>query len=704
MPVADGSAVRVQLGKILSSPVFANSPRMSRFLRFVVETTLDGKSESIKEYVIATEVFEKAEDYDPQADSTVRTEASKLRSRLGRYYETEGRNDPVVITIPKGSYVAKFEERNHETPAIPSVPTAAAALNTTFPWFKASAVVVVGGLALACWLIWRSRSLAWPAPKLVPLTSYAGLEEQPSLSPDGSQVAFRWKGDIYVKAVGSESAVQVTKDPAEDSWPACPDGSQIAFVRNGAVFLVSPLGGPERKVAESLARVAWTADGSALLVLQKTSSFGAQSVFRVSLATGQSQRLTFPRDISRGDLNMAMSPDGRTIAFCRADATEGCDLFLMAPAGGDTRRLTNDLKDIPGFAWTADGREIVFASNRQGRFQLWRVAARAEGSTGSYPNPVLVEGAGDDARNPTISRNSRLAYQQYSRNFDIQRAEVIGPEGTAKHHLGTSKPLIASTQLDVTPSWSPDGKTIAFKSNRSGTEELWICDADGSNPLKLTSFNGPSVIFPRWSPDGRHLVFSALTGPGGNFDSYVIDAKGGAPQRISAPRHRTMAHPVFSHDGRWIYFIPGPRDGAVEAFRIPAEGGTEVQITHRGAFRPEESPDGKLLFYGKYGTDGLWSTPTSAGEERQVADSITGMNWTVTSEGIYYLVSTAKPGARNRVQFYSFKTGKTNLVGTVEGTLSIDYSGISASPDGRWLLYSHIADISSDLVMVDHFR
>src|SRR5215475_11242888 len=99
MPVADAAAVRAELGKILSSPVFANSPRMSRFLRFVVEVTLDGKSESIKEYVIAIEVFEKAEDFDPQADSTVRTEASKLRARLTRYYETEGNGATVTIRI-----------------------------------------------------------------------------------------------------------------------------------------------------------------------------------------------------------------------------------------------------------------------------------------------------------------------------------------------------------------------------------------------------------------------------------------------------------------------------------------------------------------------------------------------------------------------------------------------------------------------------
>jgi Tol biopolymer transport system component len=176
------------------------------------------------------------------------------------------------------------------------------------------------------------------------------------------------------------------------------------------------------------------------------------------------------------------------------------------------------------------------------------------------------------------------------------------------------------------------------------------------------------------------------------------------PQRISAAGHRTMAHPVFSHDGRWIYFLPGARDGVVEAFRMPAEGGQAFQITRHGAFRPEESPHGKLLYYGKNGTSGLWSTPVSGGGELQVLDSITAMNWTVASGGIYYLVSAVVPGKPNTVQFYSFKTGKTNRVGTVEGTLSADYSGISVSPDGRWLLYSYIADISSDLMMVENFR
>src|SRR3954453_16339329 len=177
MPVADGSAVRAQLGKILSSPVFVNSPRMSRFLRFVVETTLDGNSERIKEYVIAVDVFEKAEDYDPQADSTVRTEASKLRSRLARYYDSEGRDDLIGITIPKGSYVPQFEQRNNGTPPPTSSATSVTAIPKAFPWLRTSAIVLATGFVVAAGLIWRSRSSPSIVPRAVPLTSYPELEE-----------------------------------------------------------------------------------------------------------------------------------------------------------------------------------------------------------------------------------------------------------------------------------------------------------------------------------------------------------------------------------------------------------------------------------------------------------------------------------------------------------------------------------------------
>jgi Tol biopolymer transport system component len=673
---------------------------MSRFLRFIVEETLDGRSDGIKEYAIALEVFQKNQNYDPQADSTVRTEASKLRSRLGRYYELEGRDDAVIISIPKGAYVPVFEVRQHDLPVPPpqSVPRFRGAA------YVAVAVLIVGG-------IWISRALHSPppSPKLAPLTSFPELEEYPSLSPDGSQVAFTWKDDIYVKQVDGDGFVQITKDPGVESRPSwSPDGRQITFVRDGGVFLVSALGGGERRIADSAGPPVWMPDGSGLLI---TSRFApnALSIVVVSLADGQKRRLTFPHDRSIGDVDMAVSPDGRTLAFKRVVVQNG-EIYVVPITGGEARQLTRDNRMILGLTWTPDGREIVFSSARTGWSRLWRISAVPPGPAAGFATPRPVEGAGDDARFPWISRpqkrgaSSRLVYQRYTRNFDIRRAEITGPEGSPEHRLAPSFALIASTRMDFTPAISPDGKKIAFVSDRSGARELWICDFHGSNAIKLTSFAGPDVVHPRWSSDGRRLIFSALSGPKGNFESYTIGVGGGAPQRFQADGDPSIAHPILSVDGRWLYFIHGPLEGTAGLWRMPSTGGKPDLITKERAFRPEESPDGKVVFYGKLGTNGLWSVPTDGGEERQVLDSVMGRNWTVTPKGIYYFDSGGSPGTPRAVKFYNFKTGAVNAVGAVESTVSTDFSGMSVSPDGRWLLYSHVASTGSDLMLLDGFR
>src|SRR5829696_480788 len=109
--MTDEAAVQQALERVVASGGFANAPRMSRFLRFVVEETAAGRAASLKEYVVARRVFDKAESFDPTVDPTVRVEASKLRAKLARYYDTEGRDDPLVIEIPKGRYGARFRAR-----------------------------------------------------------------------------------------------------------------------------------------------------------------------------------------------------------------------------------------------------------------------------------------------------------------------------------------------------------------------------------------------------------------------------------------------------------------------------------------------------------------------------------------------------------------------------------------------------------------
>jgi len=115
-------AVLAQLEKILASATFVNSGRLSRFLRYAVEGAARGRTAQLKEYAVALAVFDKRESFDPRYDPIVRVEAGRLRTRLKHYYETEGQHDPLLVDLPKGSYVPRFtthQGKNVEAPAVP---------------------------------------------------------------------------------------------------------------------------------------------------------------------------------------------------------------------------------------------------------------------------------------------------------------------------------------------------------------------------------------------------------------------------------------------------------------------------------------------------------------------------------------------------------------------------------------------------------
>jgi TolB-like protein len=105
------SAVSSELDKILTSSTFIRSKRLGRFLRFTVEQCLEGRQGALKEYLVGVEVFNKLETFDPRIDSIVRVEARRLRSKLEKYYQTEGRDDSIVIQFRKGSYVPQILSR-----------------------------------------------------------------------------------------------------------------------------------------------------------------------------------------------------------------------------------------------------------------------------------------------------------------------------------------------------------------------------------------------------------------------------------------------------------------------------------------------------------------------------------------------------------------------------------------------------------------
>lgn len=569
-------------------------------------------------------------------------------------------------------------------------------------WTWAALAVAVALLAAAGWLV-VARSGGNQAPFTVkPITSYLGAAESPTFSPDGSQVAFSWNGeqqdnrDIYVKLVDSGAPLRLTTNPARDDWPAwSPDGRQIAFLRASGdaaaqeLLLISPLGGVERKLADLRRGVnanwwsapAWTPDSKFLAVRDDT------AIVLVSVEGGEKRQLTSPPAGWVGDRLAAISPDGGTLAFSRVRNGPTADIFVAPLSdGARARQLTHDNRIISGLAWTPDGKEIVFSSSRAGDATLWRISA-------SGGTPERLPAVGADAVQPAIARQGRrAAFVRATSRTSFWRLD-LSPEGLRRPPVR----LVTSSRDDGNPMLSPDGRHIAFGSDRSGTEELWVCDSQGANAVQLTSLG--FARNPYWSPDSGNIVFEGR--PGDRNLIFVIAAGGGTPRQLGSEEGH---NPSWSRDGRWIYFY-ARRAGTIQTWKIPAQGGKEIQLTKHGGGAGIESMDGKCFYYHMAGAPELWKVPVEGGEEALVTrETPNFMNyWALGNQGLYFL----EPRVAEHqaiLKLFRFETGRSSPVALLDEPFPYSLSRLSLPADGRWLLYDQVDRSESDIMLIENFR
>ena len=322
--------------------------------------------------------------------------------------------------------------------------------------WSAAGTAAMAVVAAAAWLAWRSFGNTLPPPRVVNVTSYRGSEMQPSLSPDGEQVAFSWEGQddsgplrpprhIWVKfVVGGSEARQLTSGPGFDGFPSwSPDGRQVAFIRIEPVpghptagiepapgyaaaarfvLVVSAQGGPERKLGDfqaAASRLAWSPDGRGILAARqgvgRNDDAGAGAIHLLSLDGAPPRAITRPV-IGGLHVHPAVSPDGRHLAYAEVQNTSGgppvyvdvvdLDGGLKAVAG--PRHLTPKPVEGPGaygsLAWAPDGRSVVYDAGFRIDY-LWRVDIR-----GTMP-PERVELAGRGVTYPSAAPGrARLAF------------------------------------------------------------------------------------------------------------------------------------------------------------------------------------------------------------------------------------------------------------------------------------------------------
>jgi eukaryotic-like serine/threonine-protein kinase len=689
---------------------------------------------------IVTKALVKEREERYQTAREMLNDLKRLRSRLEVEAELERSREPISSGGAAGSGMGRVETAQE---AMAPAGAGATARTTSSAEYLigeikrhqrgallvlAILVVIVAGLAFGLYkFISQNQSpsrASGPAPRIVPFTSFPGNECCPTFSPDGNQIAFTWNGEnrenanIYVKLIDAGLPLRLTNNPAAESTPAwSPDGRYIAFIRSSkdekGMFIIPALGGPERAIysvtsadAALSPGLSWSPDGKLLAFSEQGSAQEPFGIFLLSVESLEKRRLTSPPAGNYGDFAPTFSPDGKTLAFYRGTSSVSVsEIYLVPATGGEPKRLANaDRAAIGrrgGLAWTPDGSEIVFGGSGD---SFWRISI-----AGGVPERLAA--IGNNVFWPAISRQgNRLAYTQDKEDTNIWRFEVPGSTGRAS----SPTKLIASTLQEMSPQYSADGKRIVFVSDRSGSNEIWVCASDASNPIQLTSFGGPEVGTPRWSPDGRQIAFDSPVE--GHRDIYVVSTGGGKPRRLTVEPPGNV-RPSWSRDGRWIYF-GSYRSGDWQEWKMPAAGGPAVQVTKRGGREAFESPDGKFLYYTK-GSEltSIWRTPVDGGEEIQVLDQVRQGYWAVLEQGIYFLNTKATPYStvesyflnttatpHSTIEFFSFATGRTSQIAVVEKELRLAPPGFAVSPDGRWILLAQVDQRESDIMLMENFR
>jgi len=575
---------------------------------------------------------------------------------------------------------------------------------------KTIALSAAAGLAIPALILLglqiRDRWMESSAqPQIIPLTTMQGKEFHPAFSPDGLRIAYAASGetgentDIYVQAINGSQVMRLTTNPAEDVSPAwSPDGSRIAWLRMGkqetAIFVSPSMGGVHGKVADLFpARIDvvgrqldWSPDGNWLATSDKPSDGQPFRIVLIGARDGSKHELTLPPEKIIGDVSPAFSPDGKDVAFIRAVSSGVNDVYVASVAGGTVRRVTFDNRYLLSLTWGPGGRSILFSSQRRGNYALWTTSISGE-------TPVRVPMVSENATDPAFSRDGRkMAYAQFFEDTNIWRFDLEGREQPRK--------IVASTQYDSSPQYSPDGKRIAFRSSRSGSSEIWICDYEGRSPTQLTHFGGTLTGTPRWSPDGTQIAFDSR--PDGQPDIFIMSANGGEPRRVTTDPLEDVV-PSWSRDGNWIYFA-SHRTGAWQVWRAPAASGPEQQVTRLGGFAAFESPDATFLYYAKARNEaGLWRKRLPDGpEEEFIPELKAGFwgYWAVGAKGIYFMDWPA-PG--KPVELWLQSASRVRI-GTVDGPPEPADSAFALSPDGRHVLYTQVDHSGSDILILDHYR
>ena len=447
----------------------------------------------------------------------------------------------------------------------------------SWPWGIVAAAVLIAAVATLRPLMMSEDVTTM---RFSAVTNFAGLEAQPSLSPDGRSAAFvsnrDGQHDIWVGLVSGGNLIRITNDPNIESQPRwSPDGTRIAFSRLAPsgladIWIVPALGGPSRRLIENASGPAWSWDGNRL-------AYSRAGQIWASDANGGNQKpITTPAPNTIHS-RPSFSRDGTRIAFINRYAGPYSELSVVDLRTSQFLDLTRDDRAALSPVWAPRDDFIYFTSSRGGSMNVWKMP-----SGGGEPVPVTL-GPGDDAEIDLSADGLRMLLATYRSNLNVAEIELVSDKEGRVRWLTQD-----SARSELAPAYSKDGLRIAYFSNRQGgeAERLWVMNATGGSDATSFTDEGRISVFPRWGAGGNlffvsrprhgshelrrrsidggtseHVSKVFVRGRWGDVaqDGRIIIAAGGGKADVYDPRTgrtRTLqgvgSAPVWSRDGRLV--------------------------------------------------------------------------------------------------------------------------------------------------------
>jgi tricorn protease len=500
----------------------------------------------------------------------------------------------------------------------------------------------------------------------------------------GTQVVFTYAGDLWTAPSTGGTAVRLTAHPGLELFAKySPDGQWIAFTGqydgDEQVYVIPATGGVPRQLTYYPARgplpprwgydnevYGWTPDGKAVLFrsLRDSWDLATDHLYTVPVEGGLPTRLPMPQSGAG-----TFSPDGRQVlysplfrdfrAWKRYQGGWAQDLFVFDLASHEAHNVTNNPFTDRDPMWVGD--RIYFASDRSGTLNLY--SARADGSD----LVQITQSTVWDVRWPSADATGQIVYELdgelhvlNTRDNSDRKLDIIVPDDglaarprhqsvarfvedfslspngtralfTARgdiftvpaEHGPTRNLTHTSTAHDKAARWSPDGRKIAFISDMSGEEELYLVDQDGRGAPERLTTNGDMMRYPPvWSPDGKYLAFADKSGR-----LWALEVASRRLTQVAADSGGNVGDQAWSPDGRWLAFSLSHASGfrSVYIWGMADNALHEVTSEMSDSYEPVFDREGKYLFFLS---------------DREYAPQISGLEWdfaTNRNTGIFAL-------------------------------------------------------------------